>query len=551
VVSGLFVDTAAEARLTRTYEAFVGDATPFSEIARRAKRQILRSSLASELTVLTSRLVKIARADRTTRDFTFTTIREGLTEVIANFPVYRTYVDDHVDLEDKRYIEWAVARARSESRAADVSVFDFLRDALTCELPARSPARSAAIRNFARKFQQLSAPVMAKGVEDTAFYRYNRLVSLNDVGGDPAEFGFLFARFHRASAHRAKRWPHTMLATSTHDNKRSEDVRQRINVISELVGEWRLRLRKWQRMNAGKKTEIDGVPAPSANDEYLLYQILLGSLPLGGGPGRGSSSDYVDRIVAYMLKATREAKVHTSWANNNAAYERATESFVRALLDDSQPNAFLEDLRVAATPVAWIGQLNSLAATAIKLTSPGIPDIYQGTELWDYSLVDPDNRRPVDYELRKKMLDSFATPPPTGVQVESLLENLDDGRAKLYLTWRLLQLRKEREALFRQGGYTVVRAAGSHAKHVVAFARRHGGEAIVTVVPRLLAGLGMTGGNLPCGEDAWNDTRIDLPMFKAGTVLTDVLTGAEHRLDDGSVPVGALTARFPVVVLRI
>jgi (1->4)-alpha-D-glucan 1-alpha-D-glucosylmutase len=557
VVNGLFVDTAAEARLTRTYEAFVGDATPFSEIARRAKRQILRSSLASELTVLTSRLVRIARADRTTRDFTFTTIREGLTEVIANFPVYRTYVDDHVDLEDKRYIEWAVARARSESRAADVSVFDFLRDALTCELPARSPARSAAIRNFARKFQQLSAPVMAKGVEDTAFYRYNRLVSLNDVGGDPAEFGFPLARFHRASAHRAKRWPHTMLATSTHDNKRSEDVRQRINVISELVGEWRLRLRKWQRMNAAKKTQIDGVPAPSANDEYLLYQVLLGSLPLaspslGRGPGGGSGlGDYAGRIVAYMLKATREAKVHTSWANNNPAYERATESFVRALLDDSQPNAFLDDLRAAAAPVAWIGRLNSLSATAIKLTSPGIPDIYQGTELWDYSLVDPDNRRPVDYELRKRMLESFVTPAQAGVEVESLLENLDDGRAKLYITWRLLQLRKEREALFRHGGYTVVRAAGSHAKHVVAFARRHGGEAIVTVVPRLLAGLGMTGGNLPCGEDAWNDTRIDLPMFKAGTVLADVLTGTEHRLDDGSLSLAALTARFPVAVLRI
>jgi (1->4)-alpha-D-glucan 1-alpha-D-glucosylmutase len=207
VVNGLFVDPAAEARLTRIYQTFVGDTTPFAEIARRAKRQVLRSALASELTMLTSRLARIARADRNTRDFTFTTLREGLTEVIAAFPVYRTYVDDHVDIEDRRYIEWAVTRARADSRAADVGVFDFLRDALTCELPARSPPKAAAIRHFARKFQQLTAPVMAKGVEDTAFYIYNRLASLNDVGGDPSEFGFPPARFHRASAHRARRWP--------------------------------------------------------------------------------------------------------------------------------------------------------------------------------------------------------------------------------------------------------------------------------------------------------------------------------------------------------
>src|SRR5688572_13938545 len=289
MVNGLFGDPAAESRLTRTYQSFVGDTTPFAEVARRAKRQILRTALASELTVLSSRLARIARADRNTRDFTFTTLRDGLTEVIAAFPVYRTYVDDHVDLEDKRYIEWAVTRARADSRAADVGVFDFLRDALTGELPARSPARMAALRQFARKFQQLTSPVMAKGVEDTAFYRFNRLVSLNDVGGDPGEFGFPPARFHRASSHRARRWPHTMLATSTHDNKRSEDVRLRIDVISEMPGEWRLRLRRWQRMNVGRKVEVDGEPAPSANDEYLLYQILLGSLPLGGGPGRGSS----------------------------------------------------------------------------------------------------------------------------------------------------------------------------------------------------------------------------------------------------------------------
>jgi (1->4)-alpha-D-glucan 1-alpha-D-glucosylmutase len=244
--------------------------------------------------------------DRNTRDFTFTTLRHGLEEVIAAFPVYRTYVDEHVSPEDRRYIEWAIARARGESRAADVSVFDFLRDALTCELPASSPAMAASVRHFARKFQQLSSPVMAKGVEDTALYVYNRLLSLNDVGGDPAEFGFPPARFHRASSHRARHWPGTMLATSTHDNKRSEDVRARIDVISEMVPLWRLQLRRWQRLNLARKSEVDGAPAPSRNDEYLLYQTLLGSYPLGD-PGEAQRAEYAGRIVEYMRKATREA----------------------------------------------------------------------------------------------------------------------------------------------------------------------------------------------------------------------------------------------------
>jgi (1->4)-alpha-D-glucan 1-alpha-D-glucosylmutase len=252
-------------------------------------------------------------------------------------------VDDHGELEDRRYIDWAVNRARSDSRAADVGVFDFLRDALTCDLPMRSPAKAAQLRHFARKFQQLSSPVMAKGVEDTAFYVYNRLASLNDVGGDPGEFGFPLARFHRASSHRARRWPHTMLATSTHDNKRSEDVRLRIDVISERVGQWLLLLRRWHRMNAERKVEVDGEPAPSKNDEYLLYQTLIGSFPVVTPAKAGAQSpatlaelgDYGERIVAYMAKAIREAKQRTSWANVNAPYEAATEGFVRALLDDS------------------------------------------------------------------------------------------------------------------------------------------------------------------------------------------------------------------------
>ncbi len=547
VVNGLFVDPAAEARMTRTYHGFIRDDTPFGEIARRSRRTILRTALASELTTITNRLARIARAERTTRDFTFTTLREGLAEVIASFPVYRTYIDDEVHPDDHHHVEWAVARARGESRAADVSVFDFIRDALAGELPARSPSLAAQARHFARKVQQLTAPVMAKGVEDTAFYLYNRLVSLNDVGGDPGEFGMPVARFHQASAHRARHWPHTMLATSTHDNKRSEDVRARIDVLSEMAAGWRLQLNKWQRMNASRKATVDDHPAPSRNDEYLLYQTLLGSFPTGDVRG-AALKRYRERIAAYMRKAAREAKARTSWARVNEPYEAALAAFVNAALDDTHANPFLDDFRAAVRTVAWLGFLNSLSIVAVKLTSPGVPDTYQGNETWDFSLVDPDNRRPVDYALREKMLAQFhaarASPP-----LQEMFANLEDGRAKLYLLWRLLWLRAEREGLFLQGGYTAVRTTGERARHLVAFARRHEGAAVVTVAPRLIASLGVQAGGLPVGAQIWGDTRIELPFLDDGTVLRDAVSGREHRVEGGGLALATVLTDASVAVL--
>ncbi|HUI98636.1 MAG TPA: malto-oligosyltrehalose synthase, partial [Usitatibacter sp.] len=550
VVNGLFVDPGSEARLTRTYHQFVGDESGFDEVARRAKRQILRTALASELTVLTSRLARIARADRNTRDFTFNTLRDGLTEVLAAFPVYRTYVDDHVHPDDRRYIDWAVARARSESRAPDVDVFDFIRDALTCELPVRSPALAASLRQFARKFQQVSAPAMAKGVEDTAFYRYNRLVSLNDVGGDPNEFGFPPAKFHRASAHRAKHWPHTMLATSTHDNKRSEDVRARIDVLSELAAGWRLRLRRWHRMNAARKAAVEDLPAPSRNDEYLLYQVLLGSFP-PGAPDAAALEAYRDRIAAYMRKAAREAKTRTSWARVNEEYEAATTAFVTALLDPRPGNVFLEDLRATAQAVAWLGFLNSLAMVTVKYTSPGVPDCYQGNEILDLSLVDPDNRRPVDYGVRRSLLERLSSLPdaPDAAALREVFTASIDGRAKLYLMWRLLRLRHECEPLFREAGYVPLHTSGTHARHAIAFARRHGRQSVVTVVPRLVAGLGLEPGALPCGARVWADTRVDVPFLGPDARMRDVVTGRTLTLERGGIALGELLGAAPVAVL--
>jgi 4-alpha-glucanotransferase/(1->4)-alpha-D-glucan 1-alpha-D-glucosylmutase len=550
VVNGLFVDPAAEARISRTYHAFIGDATPMREIARRSRRLILRTALASELTVLASRLARIARADRSTRDYTFNTLRDGLTEVLANFPVYRTYIDAQVRPEDRRYVEWAVNQARDQSRAADVGVFDFIRDVLTCDLPTRSPSLAEHVRHFARKFQQVSSPVMAKGVEDTSFYLFNRLVSLNDVGGDPDEFGFPPARFHRASAHRARHWPHTMLATSTHDNKRSEDVRVRIDVLSEMAPSWRLQLRKWSRLNESKRAIVDEMPAPSANDEYLLYQVLLGSFPLG--QPRGADLDaYCERIVAYMRKAGREAKARTSWARVNEPYEKATEAFVRALLAERAGNEFLEDFRAATIPVTWIGFLNSLGMVAVKYTSPGVPDCYQGNETWDFSLVDPDNRRPVDYGHRGELLaqlEALGDNPPAAA-VADIFEHLEDGRAKLYVMWRLLRMRRAKESLFRDGGYMAIRTTGEHSRNALAFARRNAGEVSITVVPRLMVGLGVQPGGLPCGPDVWGDTRIDLPFLEEGDVLRNELTGEEVRVSGGGLAVAEALAHAPVAVL--
>jgi (1->4)-alpha-D-glucan 1-alpha-D-glucosylmutase len=341
-----------------------------------------------------------------------------------------------------------------------------------------------------------------------------------------------------------------MLATSTHDNKRSEDVRTRIDVISELVAEWRLQLRKWHRMNLDRKPEVDGMPAPSRNDEYLLYQVLLGSYPVMPAP-REELDAYTERIVAYMQKGLREAKQRTSWANVNEPYEQATEKFVRTLLEERPGNAFLEDMRAAAAVVTWIGFLNSLSMVTVKLTSPGVPDTYQGNELFDFSLVDPDNRRPVDYALREKALaavEALGDAPGDKLATE-VLANIRDGRSKLYVLWRLLQLRKSREQLYTVGTYTAVRTSGEKGKHVVAFARRAGSEVGITVAPRLLASLGVRQGQLPCDAALWGGTRIEVPFVKDGTTLRNVMTGEDVVVERGGIDVGPLFARFPTAVL--
>ena len=555
VVNALFVDRLARSKLGRVWRSFSGESADFDQAAYRAKRDITRTALASELTVLATELLRIARADRRTRDYTFNTLRQAISEVASCLPVYRTYIAEGLTPQDRRYIDWAVAHARKRIRAADTSAFDFLRLALLASPPKEAPpALKARYLAFAMKFQQFTSPVAAKGVEDTSFYSFNRLASLNEVGGDPDMFGMAVSAFHGASADRAARWPHTMLTTSTHDNKRAEDVRCRIDVISEMPAAWRLALRRWSRMNAGQRRAVDGEAAPSRNDEYFLYQTLLGTFA-DGAMDAASLQNYRDRIEQYMLKAVREAKVHSSWVNINAEYEDAVREFVRALLGRLESNAFLDDLRIQAGSIAWFGMLNSLSMTLVKLTSPGAPDFYQGTELFDLSLVDPDNRRPVDYVRRRALLEQLqrvaAAPAHSlAASVLGFFEEPLDGRVKLWLIWRALQFRRAHDDLFLKGEYHPVPLSGERSHNAVAYTRRLGGAGVVVAAGRLFASMGLQAGVLPLGEAAWGDTALDLSFLPQSVRLFNVLTGESLRTDaSGRLPLAGAMANFPGALL--
>jgi (1->4)-alpha-D-glucan 1-alpha-D-glucosylmutase len=557
LVNGLFVFAPAERAMERIYARVIGRTTDFDELLYERKRLIMRVSLSSELHVLANQLSRIAESDRHTRDFTLTALREALMEVVARFPVYRTYVRaDGASTEDRRDVDWAVAQAKKNSPAAEISIFDFVKSTLLLEgLEQRPPDYRQAATDFAMRFQQYTAPVMAKGLEDTSFYIYNRLVSVNEVGGDPKRFAVSIAAFHHANQERVRRWPHTMLATSTHDSKRSEDVRARINVLSELAGEWREHLARWRRLNRRKKRRVGERWAPSANDEYLLYQALVGAWPLEA-MDEGGLGTFRERIKDYMLKAIREAKVHTSWINPNTDYEQAVVDFVGALLASMNGNPFLNDFVLFQKRIARLGMFNSLSQVLLKLTSPGVPDLYQGNEIWDFSLVDPDNRRPVDYTRREALLqelDTFTNVADSelAIRARALVDNMEDGRIKLYVTWRLLDLRQQYTHTFRDGNYTPLEIYGANAEHLCAFARGQDPAMAISVAPRWLARLSGTEAAPPLGK-VWQDTWIQKPP-QSDRRFVNVFTGEEVKTEqrDGKavLPVVAVLANVPVAVL--
>lgn len=534
MVNGLFVDSRSRARLDRTYRAFVNSDDEWADVASDSKILIMRSALSSELTVLSSELAKIAQTDRHTRDLTLAHLRHALVEVIACFPVYRTYVAETVSEKDREYIGWAVSRARRRSTGADDSVFDFLRAMMLGETTGFPTAAHARIHSFARKLQQVTAPVTAKGVEDTALYRFTRLVSLNEVGGDPDRFGTTVSQFHKDAAYRLRHWPHEMLATSTHDTKRSEDVRVRIDVLSEMPRKWYRSIVRWQRMNRGKRRIVDGSPAPGSHAEYVLYQTLLGTWP-SEPMSETEQSSYTARIVAYMTKASREAKRRTSWANPNLEYETALREFIESALEHRESNRFVAELSAFARQLAHFGRFNSLSQTLCKLTAPGVPDIYQGTELWDDSLVDPDNRRPVDYATRRTLLANAG----------------GRGHDKLRLIHAILQWRARHDAVFRDGAYIPLRVLGAHAAHVCAFARVSSASFAISIAPRLTAKLLGDSEVSPTGEGIWSDTRIQLPAALHGLEIVNVLEGGGVPIESEAnstacVKVSDILRTFPV-----
>jgi (1->4)-alpha-D-glucan 1-alpha-D-glucosylmutase len=515
-IAHLLVDGSGLDQLDEVWRQVSNQPPKLEPVLMAAKRRVLETLLTSEFTVLARLLARIANGHYSSRDFSADSLRQALELYVLHFPVYRSYLTaSGPSAHDRALIEMTIARARAEWYAADDGIFDFMRDALTLDLikPGRPPHSAPRVRRFALKLQQFTGPLMAKSLEDTAFYRYHRLLALNEVGGDPAAKALSIPDFHLMMQARARDWPHGMTATATHDTKRGEDARARLMALSEIPGEWTSAVARWKVLNAGHLVVDGDMRAPSATVEYMLYQTLLGAWPMMDGP----DDTFTERIQAYALKAAREGKEQTSWLNPHQAYEAGLKAFIERILDPSLSGEFLQSIATLARRVALLGALNSLSQLTLKATSPGVPDFYQGTEFWDLSLVDPDNRRPVDFAGREAVLSAFGTP-----DWSALARSWVNGHVKLAWTAYLLKRRNDLAELFTNGDYQPIDVDGSHRDHVVAFARRKGGDAVVIAVIRHFAAFTEGGRSWP-GRDAF-DATLDLSGYaidgmKANAVL--------------------------------
>jgi (1->4)-alpha-D-glucan 1-alpha-D-glucosylmutase len=560
-LNGIFVQLNNAKAFDRLYGRFTGMAFNFQDLIYEKKKLIMEVAMSSEIYALGHHLSLISEKNRFTRDFTLNSLRNAIIDVIAFFPVYRTYVNslEGVTDRDRQHVEAAVSRAKRRNPAISESVYGFLRDVLLLRFPDALPlSDKQEWLEFTMRFQQITGPVMAKGIEDTALYSYNRLVSLNEVGGMPDRFGTPIETFHGQNMERIKSWPHALIATSTHDTKRSEDVRARLNVLSEVPDKWRKHLVRWNRINRKKQIVLDGASVPERNEEYLLYQTLVGSWPVESQGGEDSAG-YPKRIRDYMIKAVREAKVNSSWISINEKYEAALLSFIDAIMDRSGRNEFIEDFLPFQEKVAWFGMLNALSQTLLKIAAPGVPDFYQGTEIWDFSLVDPDNRRPVDFKRRREMLGALREKEArAGQNVASLAKELlggwQDGYIKLYVTTRALTFRKEHKALFMNGAYIPLMCEDERKDHICAFARRDGDEAVLIFAPRFVASLMNFSRELPLGEEVWGKAEILLPEEIPGDMFFNVFTGemvkAGGEPGKRTLPLAGILSGFPVAMLE-
>ncbi len=546
-LNGIFVARENAEKLQKIYARFIHGEIDFQELVYQKKKLILYTAMASEMNLLARQLNRISEGNRWTRDFTLYALRSALIEMIACFPVYRSYIEEpgHVDDRDRKYILEAVACAKRRNPAENASIYTFIADILLQKFAAyveegERPAQHA----FAVKLQQVLGPVMAKGLEDTAFYVYNRLVSLNEVGGEPEHFGSTIDSFHQQNRLRAQKWPRSLLATATHDTKRGEDIRVRIDALSEVPEDWRKTAIAFARRTEGLRREVDGRFAPDRNEQMLVLQTLIGAWPMHPEELPGLR----DRLVQYMIKAAKEAKVNTSWIQEDQRWEDALRAYVEGLFALPPRHRFWKGLQPFAQRIAQIGMHNSLAQVVLKIASPGVPDFYQGTELWDLSLVDPDNRRPVDFELRRKLLDELRSSSLAPAELaRQLYASWEDGRIKLFLTHAALQARKAQPDVFAGGGYVALAPAGPRAGNLAAFARMGSdGQMAVIVAPRLVAGL-LDGARL--AAERFASTVVPVPGLGPGDRLRDALTGEERVVGEGGLAVDQLFSTLPVALL--
>lgn len=535
LIDGVLVNAQADSAMERIYRETACIDESYEELLRKAKLQITQGNFASELEVLVSDIKSISDASRLTRDYTAFSLRQALVEIIASFPVYRTYLGNQdPSAEDMKLLAETISVAKQESALPDHSVHDFIADALLGQL---KEAGADDLARFRRRFQQLSGPVMAKSLEDTLFYRYGRLIALNEVGGDPGHFGISPEDFHEANGKRQRSWPHAMIATATHDTKRGEDARARLLALSEIPDDWGKAVAQWRSLISPHLSEIDGQPSPDPNDQVILLQALLGAWPLEllEKDDAKELASFQKRMDGYVIKALREAKRHTSWVDPREEYESATLALVREVIDPKK--GILDRFRPLAQRLSTLGMLNGLSRTVLKMTLPGVPDIYQGTEFWDFSLVDPDNRRPVDYAARIQAIAAEES-------ADKLLAHWQDNRVKQYVLAKLLQDRAQIHKLYSEGDYRPIEARGRMAAHLLAYVRQRGHEKIAVIVPRCWASL-VPGVEPSPDPKVWNGTSISLPHGR----WVNVITGKTLNIA-GDAPIADLLAAFPFAVLR-
>jgi len=543
--NGLFCKREHEREFNKIYAGFTTLKPPYDELVCEKKRLILGKHMAGDVDNLAHLMKAISSRDRHGSDITIYGLKRALVEVMAQFPVYRTYIGNGGSREtDYSYIKTAIEKAKGSGPGL-LNELQFIERFLLLDFgDYLSEEEKNLWIQFVMRFQQFTGPLMAKGFEDTTLYVYNRLLSLNEVGGNPNKFGVSVGEFHRFVEARASLWPHSMNATSTHDTKRGEDTRARINVLSEIPKEWERNIRAWDKINRKKKRKVYGRAVPDRNDEYFLYQTLIGAFPFD----EDDHDQFVERMKEYTIKAVREAKVHTAWLKPDTDYEDAFVSFVEGILTPVEGNPFLEVFLLFQSKVSHFGIFNSLSQTLIKITAPGVPDFYQGTELWDLNLVDPDNRRPVDFERRRRFLRQIREKENGDFLnlISELLRTKEDGRIKLFLINRALEARNEHHEVFQRGAYIPLEVAGRFRDHIIAFARNHGGIWAVTIVPRFLTTV-IREGEYPLGREVWDDTHVALGegvSHRWKNVITD-----EWMNGQGKLIIGEVLNHFPVALL--